>query len=1267
MSALDDLLAPPKKKSALDALLDGDAPAPDFSAVSGGASTLAATPTALDTLLTPQPPDAPDIGAMGGLPTSQITDVAGLAPVSDVQSNLGMLGGVLPAAADALAGLVGTGLRAGTLGMNNQLASLYEQSPQRQAISNWYKNSQQDILGANTGSPAANAIGATAAQLAGGALGGLALPGGGLYGGAEQAVAAPAEAAVERRIGPVRDELSNEMWSLIRKGDAAPLSPAETARVATLRSAIQAKMASIPPEALPKIGRSATPDMLGPVVGQPAMPVEDVPSDDRDYREAGAWPWSGYAPPDFTPEQVASRTAAAPGWLKHSTNNDLLSKWASGEISDTMAAYRALTRTSFMKDAAPAFEVSSGEVRIRPGEGRLPDERQPGRHMDAVVLAFDNALSELERTPGGPAAEPSAHFEALRDQYGRELDAQRLAMENVVRRPYAPVDAAAAVLHGNAAEQAAAASNIPETPGVGKVIEDIGSDFPFQHNIGPVTDLAPDAMSTLRQVAADHSTEFMAQRARGFTDAELQSAPAELADRLGMTVEAFKKTPVGSTLNEGQTVALASMTKSALSQFTDLTARIAAGDNSDLNRAAAATALDDFTALFKVSVGAASEGARALRARQLAVTGMSAGDYLARRVMQHYGSSVTDDMIKTAVEAATTGGDQAVANVMRGLSKASWKDLPQYLMLSSALSSPATVVKKFIGESAMLLGGEGVVRPLAATLSTASRAIFNTEQTQYLGEVLPAWHGVANGMTDGLSRALNVITKGYNYEPGGMLMPAGNVLDNSSNAFVRNVVSPAISYGLRGIKATTVFMQALSHSAEAYAEAARSGIRLGLSGADLDEHIANKVANMTSDPEMLAVAQRYAERNTFSDQPSELARGLREGVLNKIKVGDYPIGNFIQPFMNALDRLIVRGFEFTPLGLLRPLSKYGREQFAAHGADLTARAAVGSVGMFGAALLAARGNLTGPAPTDAGEREAFYAQGLQPYSLRLGGPTPKAGDWVVPFSSLEPINTALMLVSAWHDSWQRGNRQSQKEGLASAPTSQQIIAALGADANAITEKAYFAGLQDVLDAVKSSKPGDWKGAYQLGIRQATATVIPSSAMLRSIAGASDPRVLHNETASEQVMAGIPGMSQQVPSRTDSFGSPVLRSTARFKTPDNMSQVLANMSAVSGTPLAATQVKFDPVYQALTEAGIDPHTSIDVFTVRPGEKEHLDATQKDQALRLAGPDARAGIEQRIKDPQWWLLSKDKKAQILNSIMEQARARARKGMILQARSM
>jgi hypothetical protein len=153
----------------------------------------------------------------------------------------------------------------------------------------------------------------------------------------------------------------------------------------------------------------------------------------------------------------------------------------------------------------------------------------------------------------------------------------------------------------------------------------------------------------------------------------------------------------------------------------------------------------------------------------------------------------------------------------------------------------------------------------------------------------------------------------------------------------------------------------------------------------------------------------------------------------------------------------------------------------------------------------------------------------------------------------------------------------------------------------------------------------------------------------------------------------------VPARVDSFGQDITRVTsantpikdamatgfrmsmpglAGTKAPD----FLAKMAAVPGTPLAASKARMDPVYLALEEAGIDPSTAVVSIN-----GEALGTEQKDEAARIAGPWARERIERVIKRPDWWLYDKDRRAKILEDIMDTARERARNQMQRRAASL
>src|SRR5690606_27937832 len=174
--------------------------------------------------------------------------------------------------------------------------------------------------------------------------------------------------------------------------------------------------------------------------------------------------------------------------------------------------------------------------------------------------------------------------------------------------------------------------------------------------------------------------------------------------------------------------------------------------------------------------------------------------------------------------------------------------------------------------------------------------------------------------------------------------------------------------------------------------AARQAHREGLKGEAAQARIAELVADPTD--EMFERALDYGRYLTFQRSLGPLAQKV-SGVTQ-----DSLIAKIFLPFVRTPTNLIKFAAERSPAA---PLLKEWRRDFMAGGArrDLAvAKALLGTglgMAMYEGAL---RGHITGSAPSDQKRSRLLYADGWQPYSIRIG-------DRWYSYKRLDPFSTTI--------------------------------------------------------------------------------------------------------------------------------------------------------------------------------------------------------------------------------------------------------------------
>jgi hypothetical protein len=330
------------------------------------------------------------------------------------------------------------------------------------------------------------------------------------------------------------------------------------------------------------------------------------------------------------------------------------------------------------------------------------------------------------------------------------------------------------------------------------------------------------------------------------------------------------------------------------------------------------------------------------------------------------------------------------------------------------------------------------------------------------------------------------------------------------------------------------------------------------------------VAHLVADPtdEIRDAADAFALKATFNDEASAFGKGIIN--LRDLPNHSYPdnpalqrtleayraASGFILPFVKIADRLMVRGFEYSPLGAV-PAVGARRAGNYAQSADLAARASIGSVALAYAASLAMEGRLTAGAPADEAERAAFYAAGKQPWSARTDD-----GVWI-PYGGLQPIGTPFALAAAAWKGWAEHGEAPDVEKLGHA------AAEVGVH---VTDQSYMEGLSKFMDAVGGSEAERGRAFSDLATNTAWGFA-PYAGLTRSVTRAIDPRVIAAESIGQRLQQNVPMASLGMEAKLTPWGEDVVPSGGRLRA------VLA-----PGSILLPSQERQSPLDQELERLG-----------------------------------------------------------------------------------
>ncbi len=257
--------------------------------------------------------------------------------------------------------------------------------------------------------------------------------------------------------------------------------------------------------------------------------------------------------------------------------------------------------------------------------------------------------------------------------------------------------------------------------------------------------------------------------------------------------------------------------------------------------------------------------------------------------------------------------------------------------------------------------------------------------------------------------------------------------------------------------------------------------------------------------------------------------------LRRVSIGKgiKPVAWFV-PFVETPMNILKQGIEYSPAGILT-LSGSTRKS------EQLAKATLGSIVFTTAGVMALNDKTTWAVPRNKKDKEAFYAAGLQPFSVKLG-------DTWVSYSRLGPLAYPLAMAAA------------MKYYAKDAPdaSGEMDMKALGAiiagTAEYFGNQSYVQGMSNLMEAFSAEGGGMAKAAANLPTQ-----MIPLSSLQRWITQIVDP--VYRKTGSKLgdtldiIKKGIPGLSQTLPAYETPEGEPSRRQFPLFNafSPVNVTQ------------------------------------------------------------------------------------------------------------------
>lgn len=468
----------------------------------------------------------------------------------------------------------------------------------------------------------------------------------------------------------------------------------------------------------------------------------------------------------------------------------------------------------------------------------------------------------------------------------------------------------------------------------------------------------------------------------------------------------------------------------------------------------------------------------------------------------------TTDEIVNAAKGVDFKDAKQVTEFYRKFVKPSLGEALDEFRYINLLSSPKTHIVNAASNLVQL----AVVRPATRLASGAVDRVASTlsgsARENYIRQVPAYYKGVINSLGEASSGALRALR-------GNSLIERPDVAHIPTGA---KFLAP-FQFIPRALEASDVFFRSLVAGGEREALAAGDRIRGVAQTATRSAELAakaDKTAEYTVFRSPLDPSNATGQGKVLSaiDEVTALVQRLRQSEHALVRT---PARWFV-PFVQTPMNIFKQGLEYSPLGMA---TLHG----STNKAEQIGKALVGSTVLAGAGHLALDGRTTWSVPTNQKDRAAFYAAGLQPYSLRIG-------DKWVSYSKLGPLAYPIAMAAA-----ARYYGQDAPE-TAGASAAQRMARIMGGIAEFFSDQSYVQGMGDLLDTVRGEA-----GALAKTVAGIPSQFIPLSSLLRWATQIYDPvyrkadKDLSIDAIIDNIKKGIPGLSDELPAYKAPNGKP----------------------------------------------------------------------------------------------------------------------------------
>jgi len=410
------------------------------------------------------------------------------------------------------------------------------------------------------------------------------------------------------------------------------------------------------------------------------------------------------------------------------------------------------------------------------------------------------------------------------------------------------------------------------------------------------------------------------------------------------------------------------------------------------------------------------------------------------------------------------------------------------------LSSPLTHIVNAFSNLLQV----GILRPsvrlVSGGIDNVASVMGKEERGYYVSQVPAYYRGAFNSIGDAVSKSLKAMR-------GQMTIERPDIVTGHIPTY-----SKFTKWGYaipRAMEAMDIFFRTMAEGGE------KEALALGFKKA-------GKAITEADILQIEAQAKEVAAKTVFRE-PLDPTNKTGQGTI--LKWIDYttqqvqhlrsvPGVKWVIPFLQTPMSILKQGIEYSPLGITTLAgSKQKTEQLA--------KSLIGSTVFAGAGWLALTGKTTWAVPTDPKEKELFYAAGMRPFAVKIGG------KWIS-YTRLGPIAYPLAMAAAV------GYYAKENPKAATDTAMEKAGKVLTAMAEFFSQQSYVQSIGDIVDLTKGTA-----GALPQILTGFASQVIPLSSLQRWVSHIIDPvyrkaeKGMSVEAIVENLKKGMPFLSKSV--------------------------------------------------------------------------------------------------------------------------------------------